>query len=69
MIQLTCLDNVNDETQPMNYFDKDEKISTFKHLFSGDAIIVETPCDLYWNYNINNINIILILKWKYVTEI
>ena len=36
-----------DGTLPMSYFDKDEKTSNFKYLFSGDATIVVTPSDLY----------------------
>ena len=31
----------------MSYFDKDDKISNFKHLISGDAITVVIRCDLY----------------------
>ena len=43
---MICLDN--DETLPMTSLDEDEKISKFKHLFSGDAItVVVTSCDLY----------------------
>ena len=44
-MQLICFDN--DETLPVSYFDEDEKILNFKHLFSGDAITVVIPCDLY----------------------
>ena len=44
-MQLICLDN--DETLPMSSFGEDEETSNFKHLFSGDAIIVVIPCDLY----------------------
>ena len=43
MIQSTGAINKN----RVSSYDEDENTSNCKHLFSGDAITVATPCDLY----------------------